>query len=990
MRIGCLQFAPQVGDVDNNLNRADAVLSKANPEDLDILVLPEMAFSGYNFKSLQDISPFLEPSGSGITSLWARTMALKYNCTVLAGYPEKVDVSPNWPTGPEYYNSAIVVNGDGETIANYRKAFLYYTDESWALEGNRGFYDGYIPGLGNTSIGFGMDINPYKFEAPWHAFEFAFHVLEVESNLVIVTMSWMTREDRRHFSRMPNEPDMDTLTYWITRLEPLIRSNNEDEIIVVFCNRTGTEDEVTYAGTSAVIGIQEGEVKVYGLLGRGEKDLLVIDTNNRPYAKLLYRPEDMAGSLNKHTAKLEQPGTPKTDAQATVASGKPYAQQEKLVKNSSDPVRKDTLPAPSSLKSTPLAVRPRLVIPQSPPILPNQQYSEDDITSAISMKSAKSMQSVKSNESEASVQTVRSNPRPPEDSTPYPNSGLPLSGYPTNGFRNEYEKRIYGGQVVITHDSDSNSPITPFDGVSPISPLRWRPHDGIFRTPIAGAGGWTPSTPIGRKPEPFPWSEIKNINHEPSENMSKDEGANGSTDAQSPRSNTSSKTSKSKLPEAKTPQKNNKSEKHPSRPSSPKSRNASRSGVRGRTDSSLSQRDISSDVSQHIEQISQRAESRNRYNNSGRSNHQQQQNGPTADRISSPNIGSDVWRSSGTDSAMDHLLIPIAASPSILGPGARANIPTPVAIDYYRRPTAQISAQNARLQQRPDHGSPRSDGLNYDTNHQHASISGTPQVPVSPPDAQDKSSRSISRGRQPKRRDTSTNAAAEDVATERATSADSIMNGILHTRVAKRHPSQKKDTRNPSQSNGGPSHAEHVHAHSVPDELEFERVEVISCPSCPIHGRHSASSHDASKRASDPTGQIRRASEVATEGKAGSDRGVRSGKKDAGKAEGNKMEETAGSLNQETAATAGRGYSGTKEQANDNKPVPLESVAQMDLSSERQPLRIRSTFNPSTPRAMAFNPNHTHIDTALPEREMGNERERQSPSWFTVERKVGG
>jgi protein N-terminal amidase len=35
-----------VGDVDNNLNRADAVLSKANPKNLDLLVLPEMAFSG--------------------------------------------------------------------------------------------------------------------------------------------------------------------------------------------------------------------------------------------------------------------------------------------------------------------------------------------------------------------------------------------------------------------------------------------------------------------------------------------------------------------------------------------------------------------------------------------------------------------------------------------------------------------------------------------------------------------------------------------------------------------------------------------------------------------------------------------------------------------------------------------------------------------------------------------------------------------------------
>lgn len=49
MRIACLQFAPQVGDVNNNLNRADAVLAKANPDDLkdlDLIVLPELAFTG--------------------------------------------------------------------------------------------------------------------------------------------------------------------------------------------------------------------------------------------------------------------------------------------------------------------------------------------------------------------------------------------------------------------------------------------------------------------------------------------------------------------------------------------------------------------------------------------------------------------------------------------------------------------------------------------------------------------------------------------------------------------------------------------------------------------------------------------------------------------------------------------------------------------------------------------------------------------------------
>lgn len=49
MKIACLQFAPQVGDVDNNLNRADAVLNKARTgdlDDLDLLVLPELAFTG--------------------------------------------------------------------------------------------------------------------------------------------------------------------------------------------------------------------------------------------------------------------------------------------------------------------------------------------------------------------------------------------------------------------------------------------------------------------------------------------------------------------------------------------------------------------------------------------------------------------------------------------------------------------------------------------------------------------------------------------------------------------------------------------------------------------------------------------------------------------------------------------------------------------------------------------------------------------------------
>jgi protein N-terminal amidase len=102
---------------------------------------------GYNFPTLKDIVPFLEPTASGITASWARNAARKYGCFITAGYPEKSGDEEG-----EFYNSAITVNPEGETVAHYRKTFLYETDERWALEGS-GFYSGEIPKLGKAAIG---------------------------------------------------------------------------------------------------------------------------------------------------------------------------------------------------------------------------------------------------------------------------------------------------------------------------------------------------------------------------------------------------------------------------------------------------------------------------------------------------------------------------------------------------------------------------------------------------------------------------------------------------------------------------------------------------------------------------------------------------------------------------------------------------------------------------------------------------------------------
>ena len=127
--------------------------------------------------------------------------------------------------------------------------------------------------------------SPGKLETPWNAFEFGLHVFKAQANVVILTMAWHHR-DPILLDRHPEEPDVDTLVYWVQRLEPVIRADREGEVIVVLCNRAGAEEEAIYTGTSAIIGIRQHEIYVYGVLGRGVADLLIVDTDCPPRYKL--------------------------------------------------------------------------------------------------------------------------------------------------------------------------------------------------------------------------------------------------------------------------------------------------------------------------------------------------------------------------------------------------------------------------------------------------------------------------------------------------------------------------------------------------------------------------------------------------------------------------------------------------------------------------------------------------------------------------------
>ncbi|KAL6712784.1 hypothetical protein ACLMJK_009625 [Lecanora helva] len=337
MRIACLQFAPSIGQPSINIERANALLETADPHDIDLLVLPELAFAGssslrfstlprnlihqflylgYNYPSLSAIAPYLEPTSQGLSTRWAKETAARFSCVVTRvvdeespqiGYAELATPTPT-SSAPRTsdaeeevvaHNSCVTVASDGSVLAHYRKTHLFMTDETWAQPSPQGWLTAPLVLVAktqqettvNVSWGICMDLNPYKFEAPWTAYEFASHALASQADVLILSMAWLTQLDSQALAQESGKPDLSTLSYWIERLHPLVMV--EKKVIVVCANRCGEEpsgnpsdsegeDGARYAGSSWVGIIGGGEVKLWDILGRGEEDVMVVDVGEKP------------------------------------------------------------------------------------------------------------------------------------------------------------------------------------------------------------------------------------------------------------------------------------------------------------------------------------------------------------------------------------------------------------------------------------------------------------------------------------------------------------------------------------------------------------------------------------------------------------------------------------------------------------------------------------------------------------------------------------
>lgn len=201
-------------------------------------------------------------------------------------------------------NSEIYLGGD--TLAHYRKTHLYYTDETWAQASatkwltvelpldlspslsstDKGPENGVPSQTTRTSFGICMDLNPDRFEASWTLYELATYTLNSHTKLLLLSMAWLTHKTSTELLESSADPDLETLSYWIERIAPLV-NNRDRKVIVVFANRCGQEPlDARYAGSSWIGSVGFGKVDIWDIAGRAQEKLLCIDTDQDPEYQL--------------------------------------------------------------------------------------------------------------------------------------------------------------------------------------------------------------------------------------------------------------------------------------------------------------------------------------------------------------------------------------------------------------------------------------------------------------------------------------------------------------------------------------------------------------------------------------------------------------------------------------------------------------------------------------------------------------------------------
>jgi protein N-terminal amidase len=234
MKVGVVQFEPVHGDTKASFQLVNNLL-----------------FTGY---ADIDYATLAEDEDDGITARWAKETAIRLQCTVIVGFPQRI--------GETLYNSCMTVDKKGMRVKTYQKHFLYPpVDLKWAQAGPS--FDTIEVCGKRISLAICMDINPQS-NAPFHAFELANFCLAQQVDGLILLMAWRfsydvedIETDNHPVDERERKASRRHLNYLWERLQPLWNRS----FFFIGANRTGREGNVRFCGASCILQWNPSQMK---------------------------------------------------------------------------------------------------------------------------------------------------------------------------------------------------------------------------------------------------------------------------------------------------------------------------------------------------------------------------------------------------------------------------------------------------------------------------------------------------------------------------------------------------------------------------------------------------------------------------------------------------------------------------------------------------------------------------------------------------------
>jgi len=236
MKIGFLQFAPALGDVRATMRTIDRLIDRTIP--VDLLVLPELCNSGYNFQSAEQAWETSEEIQDGVFVRYLAGVCQRLGLHIVSGLNER--------DGQRLYNSAVLVGPQGY-VGRYRKLHLFMNEKDYFQPGDVG-----LPVFDIESCKVGMLVCfDWQFPEVWRILALkGADIICHPANLVLPGLA--------------------------QRAVPIHALTNR--VYVVTGNRIGTEGSLTYTGLSTIAS-PKGEVLVQATASENKVGLADADIN---------------------------------------------------------------------------------------------------------------------------------------------------------------------------------------------------------------------------------------------------------------------------------------------------------------------------------------------------------------------------------------------------------------------------------------------------------------------------------------------------------------------------------------------------------------------------------------------------------------------------------------------------------------------------------------------------------------------------------------